>query len=165
MTTLRRPVLYKGILKNKDGLQDPVVHTKSASKTSLDTSHQVANRSCKSSLYVERHGTVNTIATPQIPQIQRDLFPTTQVTEIDDFDEKVKNEIYGEGKAFQALPPVEARRRSSTFQRLKDWVKPQRRRYAICEEMERQIQTSGVSLRQYRKFLATSNILHDLKLL
>ena len=162
MTTLRRPVPYKGIQKNKDGLQDPVVHTNSSSKTSLDTSHQVANSSCKSSLSVERHGTVNTIATPQI---QKDLIPSTQVTEIDDFDEKVKNEIYGEGKAFQALPPVEVRRRSSTFQRLKDWVKPQRRRYAICEEMERQIQTSGVSLRQYRKFLATSNILHDLKLL
>ena len=61
--------------------------------------------------------------------------------------------------------PKSTRRQSSAFLRLKNWVKTENRRDAICEQMEREIETRGVSLRQYRKFLATTYILYDLKML
>ena len=84
---------------------------------------------------------------------------------MNDFQETEEVEIAGEADCLQAKPPLLERRRSSAFQRLKNWVKPEHRRDAICEQMEREIETSGVSLRQYRKFLATTYILYDLKML
>ena len=163
MSRLRRPLVCKEVRKNKDELNEPIVDKKSERKRLMETSHQVTNNSCMNLFAGEKKHENNNLDKPE--QIERDAFSITEVTEMDDCDKSMTNELQEQGEILETTPPMQARRPSSTVQRLKNLVKPKRRRYAICEEMEREIQTRGVSLRQYRKFLATSDILHDLKLL
>ncbi|KXJ19338.1 hypothetical protein AC249_AIPGENE16507 [Exaiptasia diaphana] len=57
-------------------------------------------------------------------------------------------------------------RRRSTVDVIRNFFVPKNRRDAICDEMEKEhLENSGVSLRQYRKFLATTSVLHELKML
>ena len=163
MSRLRRPLICKEVRKNKDELHEPIIDKKSEIRGLMDTSHQVTNNSCVNLFAGEKKHKNNNL--DKLEQMERDAFSITEVVEMDDCDESMKNEIQEQGEILETRPPIQARRPSSTMQRLKNLVKPRRRRYAICEEMEREIQTRGVSLRQYRKFLATSDILHDLKLL
>ena len=60
-----------------------------------------------------------------------------------------------------------ARRRSSTWETLKTYFgKKKQRRDAICEQMERNIESDeGVSLRQYRKLLVTTNFLCNMQMM
>lgn len=56
-------------------------------------------------------------------------------------------------------------RRRSTVDRIRDFFVPPNRRDAICDEMEKNLENSGLSLRQYRKILATTSVLQELKML
>lgn len=158
LSKLRRPFHYKKVHKNKDGLDESMInnsecdghkHCETAPKKTsacncLKTDHNNSDSPCflRGQLSVEE-------------------------TEPKDFDESRISETAEEEEELSQLKPLptQTRRRSSAFQRLINWVKPEKRRHAICEQMEREIETRGVSLRQYRKFLATTYILYDLKML
>ena len=161
MSKLRRPFCYKRVCNNKDGLRELVGSCEI--KTQIETSPDLnAASSPGSQLRKENHRQKN--GTGKL-RIQRDL-SSTEVTDMDDFQENnARKDEITEEELSQMRPTMQERRRSSAFQRLKNWVKPEHRRDAICEQMEREIETSGVSLRQYRKFLATTYILYDLKML
>ena len=148
------------VCKNKDGLREPIFSNTNSQRHSGQETPEMRTVSCTSWLRSESRGTNNNTKNPHIDQ---DLF--TEITEIDDFQENGRDEISGVEEPSGTKPPILERRRSSAFQRLKNWVKPEHRRDAICEQMEREIETRGVSLRQYRKFLATTYILYDLKML
>ena len=157
MSKVRRPFSYKRADKNKDGLREPIVNN-SENKTRIEASPEMKPVFCTDWLRSDNHRENNN---SENPRVERDLF-STEVTEIGDFQEHGKVEMADEE---QIRPAMLERRRSSAFQRLKNWVRPEHRRDAICEQMEREIETRGVSLRQYRKFLATTYILYDLKML
>lgn len=161
MSKLRRPFCYKRVRNNKDGLRELVGSCEI--KTQMETSPEFSTTSCTGSqLRKENRHQKNSTGKPRM---QRDL-SSTEVTDIDDFQENnARKDEITEEELSQMRPTMQERRRSSAFQRLKNWVKPEHRRDAICEQMEREIETSGVSLRQYRKFLATTYILYDLKML
>lgn len=90
---------------------------------------------------------------------------------------KQQNEIKPDAQANEvlALKPTESkldivdeqpRRRRSTVDMIRNFFVPKNRRDAICDEMEKvSVENTGVSLRQYRKFLATSSVLQELKML
>lgn len=64
------------------------------------------------------------------------------------------------------LSSQQPRRRKSTVDRLRDFFTASKtRRDAICDEMEKNVENSGLNLRQYRKFLATTSVLQELKML
>lgn len=160
---LRRPFQYKRVHKNKDELEESVINSSECAQTHceatttatiysyLKTDHDHCNNNSKS------------------PCFLKGLFPPEE-TEFEELclDEQKKTAEADEEEELVAqtkqLPP-QSRRRSSAFQKLINLVKPENRRHAICEQMEREIETRGVSLRQYRKFLATTYILYDLKML
>lgn len=81
-------------------------------------------------------------------------------------DESGETEEQIEGND-EYIPSNGPRRKMSThFDKLRSLLKPKNRRDAICDEMEKKIEPAeGVSLRQYRKFLATSSVLQELKML
>ena len=161
MSKLRRPFCYERVRNNKDGLRELVGSCEI--KTQMERSPDMKAASSHSSQlrkenHRQKYGTGK-------PRIQRDL-SSTEVKDMDDFQENnARKDEITEDELSQMRPTMQERRRSSAFQRLKNWVKPEHRRDAICEQMEREIETSGVSLRQYRKFLATTYILYDLKML
>ena len=161
---IRRPFHYERVHKNKDELEEPVINSSECDRTHceaittptttysyLKTDHNHCNNNSKS------------------PCFQKGLLAPEE-TEFEDLslDENSKTAEANEEEDLVAqrkqLPP-QTRRRSSAFQKLIHWVKLENRRHAICEQMEREIETRGVSLRQYRKFLATTYILYDLKML
>lgn len=161
ISKLRRPFCYRKACKNEDGLlHEPIVDS-GGSKALFHKSPKLKNCSCKGWLRAKGHRGKNK---KEKPRVERDLF-STEITEIDDFDENRNEDTAEDGELSQTKPPTQERRRSSTFQKLKSWVKAEHRRDAICEQMEREIEMRGVSLRQYRKFLATSHVLYDLKML
>ena len=162
MSRLRRPFCYKRVRNNKDGLRESIVSSCESKKAQMETITDLRSASFTGSQREENHRENNSTGKPQI---QRDL-SSTEVTDIDDFQENnARKDEITEDDLSQMRPTMQERRRSSAFQRLKNWVKPEHRRDAICEQIEREIETSGVSLRQYRKFLATTYILYDLKML
>lgn len=150
---------YRNVRKDKDELREPIFNNNDDDKNHSDQERV----SCTDWLRSESHRTAKN--STENPRIEKDL-GSTEITDVmNDFQETEEVEIAGEADCLQAKPPLLEQRRSSAFQRLKNWVKPEHRRDAICEQMEREIETSGVSLRQYRKFLATTCILYDLKML
>ena len=161
---LRRPFCYRKACKNEDGLlHEPIVDS-GGSKALLHTNPKLKTCSCIGWLRAKGDREKNK---KEKPRAERDLF-STEITEIDDYDENRNEDTAEDGELSQTKPPSQStqeRRRSSTFQKLKSWVKAEHRRDAICEQMEREIEMRGVSLRQYRKFLATTYILYDLKML
>lgn len=84
----------------------------------------------------------------------------------DEIDEQIIDEQIGE-RDQTSVPTSGPRRKMSThFVKLRGLLKAKNRRDAICDEMEKKIEPAeGVSLRQYRKFLATSSVLQELKML
>jgi len=158
---LRRPFHYKRVHKNKDELEESVINSSECDRTHCETTS---------------NGTVpyNYLRTDQnhcnnskSPCFQKGVFSPDE-TELENLDERRKTAETDEEEELAAQArqlPSQTRRRSSAFQKLINWVKPENRRHAICEQMEREIETRGVSLRQYRKFLATTYILYDLKML
>lgn len=158
---LRRPFHYKRVQKNKDELEESVINSSECGQTHCEaTTKRTITYNCLKADENHRNNNSNS------PCFQKGLF-SPEETELEDLDENRKTETADEEEELaqtKQLPP-QTRRRSSAFQKLINWVKPVNRRHAICEQMEREIETRGVSLRQYRKFLATTYILYDLKML
>ena len=158
---LRRPFHYKRVHKNKDELEESVINSSEYAQAHCEatTKRTIMTYNCLKA--DENRGNNNSNS----PCFQKGLF-SPEETELEELDENRKTETAEEEELAQTkhLPP-QTRRRSSAFQKLVNWVKPVNRRHAICEQMEREIETRGVSLRQYRKFLATTYILYDLKML
>ncbi|XP_022801094.1 uncharacterized protein LOC111338820 [Stylophora pistillata] len=153
LSKIHRPFGYKRVQKNTDSIEC------SESRANCETTSK------REILYSSLGADQETHNTPECSRLQsKGISPrvsackengTVEITEEDEVEE------LSQIKQTQS----QRRRRSSAFQRLVSWVKPENRRHAICEQMEREIETQGVSLRQYRKFLATTYILHDLKML
>ena len=161
---LRRPFHYKRVHKNKDELEESVINSSECARTHCEAT---TTATMTYSYLKADHNHCNNNS--KSPCFKKGLLPPEE-TEFEDLslDENSKTaEADGEEELVaqtKQLPPL-TRRRSSAFQKLIHWVKPENRRHAICEQMEREIETKGVSLRQYRKFLATTYILYDLKML
>lgn len=154
---------YRNVRKDKDELRELIFNNNDDDKNRSDQeSPEMKRVSCTDWLRSDSRRTAKN--SQENLRIEKDL-GSTEITDVNDFQEIGEVEIAEKEDCSQAKPPLLERRRSSAFQRLKNWVKPENRRDAICEQMEREIETSGVSLRQYRKFLATTYILHDLKML
>lgn len=162
MSKMRRPFYYKRARKNKDGLREPMVNN-SETKTNCEASPCPKGKTASCSDWLKKESNCKNNNTEH-SRIEKDLF-STEITETDDFQENGKVDFAEDDELSQTKLPMLERRRSSAFQRLRNWVKPESRRDAICEQMEREIEMRGVSLRQYRKFLATTYILYDLKML
>lgn len=159
---LRRPFHYKRVHKNKDDLEESVINSSECARTHCETT---SKGTVTYSYLKPDHNHRNNNS--ECPCFQKGLF-SLEETELENLNEHRKTAEADEEEELVAqtkqLPP-QTRRRSSAFQKLINWVKPENRRHAICEQMEREIETRGVSLRQYRKFLATTYILYDLKML
>ena len=155
---LRRPFHYKRVHKNKDELEESAINSSECTQTHWEVT------SMGTVTYTDHNSRNNNSSSPCF---QKGLF-SPEETELENLNEHGKTSEADEEDELVAqtkqLPP-QTRRRSSAFQKLINWVKPENRRHAICEQMEREIETRGVSLRQYRKFLATTYILYDLKML
>ena len=160
---LRRPFQYKRVNKNKDELEESVINSSECTRTRCEaTTKGTVTYNCLTADYNHLNNNLDR------PSFQKGLF-SPERTELEVLNEhgntaqpdEEEEELLAQTKQ---LPP-QTRRRSSAFQKLINWVKPENRRHAICEQMEREIETRGVSLRQYRKFLATTYILYDLKML
>ena len=160
LSKLRRPFHYKKVQKDRDGLDRSVINSSECGKTHNETTtKKTAIYNCLKADHKSRNNNSDS------PCFKRGLLSVEEI-EVEDSNERRKSETVEEEELTQMKPlPTQTRRRSSAFQKLINWVKPEKRRHAICEQMEREIETRGVSLRQYRKFLATTYILYDLKLL
>ena len=161
---LRRPFHYKRVHKNKDELEESVINSSECARTHCEAT---ATATMTYSYVKTDHNHCNNNS--KSPCFLKGLFPPEE-TELDDisFHEHGKTAESVEEEELVAQTkqlPAQTRRRSSAFQKLINFVKPDNRRHAICEQMEREIETRGVSLRQYRKFLATTYILYDLKMI
>lgn len=157
---LRRPFHYKKVHKNGDGLDESMISSSDCGQTQCEaTPKKTIAYNCLKADHNNRNNNSDS------PCFQRGLL-SVEETELEDSNESKTETAEEEEEITQIKPlPTQTRRRSSAFQRLINWVKPEKRRHAICEQMEREIETRGVSLRQYRKFLATTYILYDLKML
>lgn len=160
---LRRPFHYKRVHKNKDEFEESVINSSECTRTHCEATTKGAVT--YNSLTADHNHRNNN---SDSPCFQRGLF-SPEGTELEELNGHRKtteaDEEEEELLAQTRQLPAQTRRRSSAFQKLIHWVKPENRRHAICEQMEREIETRGVSLRQYRKFLATTYILYDLKML
>ena len=159
---LRRPFHYKRVHKNKDEIEESVINSSEWAQTHSETT----GKGAVTSNYLETdHNHCN--SNSKSPYFKKGVF-SAEETGVENLKVHRKTAEADEEEELvtQARQlPSQTRRRSSTFQKLINWVKPENRRHAICEQMEREIETRGVSLRQYRKFLATTYILYDLKML
>lgn len=162
MSKLRRPFHYKRrVHKNKDGLSEPIVNSSECETHDTNPRKSVSYNCLKADQNNRNNNNADS------PCFQRGGLFSVEEHELETSDANRTFETAEEEEELSKMkqPQAQTRRRSSAFQRLMNWVKPEHRRHAICEQMEREIETSGVSLRQYRKFLTTTYILHDLKML
>lgn len=157
MSKLHRPFRYKRVRKNTDGLGEPIVDNSECQDHCEGKPNRKISYNCLNADQDSHNSNTES------PRYQRESLSS----EAADCNENSRVETTGEAEELSQMKQTQpqTRRRSSAFQRLITWVKPVNRRDAICEQMERDIETSGVSLRQYRKFLATTYILYDLKML
>ena len=95
-------------------------------------------------------------STPHLGQEQKFYEERQQAEEISGTSDKLLDE-----KPSRSV----ARRRSSAWETLKTHIEKKQRRDAICEQMERNIESHGVTLRQYRKYLAINDMLVGMQLL
>ena len=154
LSKIHRPFCYKRVQKNTDNSEfsESQAHFEATSKKKISYNCLDADQE-NCSKTPEGAPLQRECASPEASVCKENV--TVEITEEDEVEE------------LSQIKQTESqkRRRSSAFQRLVSLVKPENRRHAICEQMEREIETRGVSLRQYRKFLATTYILHDLKML
>lgn len=160
LSKIHRPFHYKKVNKNRDRLDESMINKSERGQAQCETPQKTNAYNCLKADHNNRNNNSDSPCFERGPAF----------SELEGSNKSRKSEVLeeeGEEDELTHMKPLpsQTRRRSSAFQRFINWVKPEKRRHAICEQMEREIETRGVSLRQYRKFLATTYILYDLKML